>query len=363
MKILIVDDIELNRDILQDMLEAEGYETLTAADGIEALDILETHHSNIQAVLLDLVMPRMDGFALLEEVHTRSWFSNIPFIVISGQNEQQVEIRSLELGANDFIHKPFVKKIVLQRVKNASQLFLHKNFLERLAEQQTWELREQAEQIKNNNEKIIDILGTVVEYRNLESGEHIFRVKAFTHMLARSMMELHPEKGLTPEEAALIVSASPLHDLGKITIPDNIMLKPGRLTKDEFEKMKAHTTNGADMLQRIRGAWDKDYARTCHEICRHHHERYDGNGYPDGLAGDEIPLSAQLVSIADVYDALVNKRVYKEAYPLDKAYDMIVSGQCGVFSPQLLDCFRHARSGFEQLACIDSSLLRGYAQQ
>ena len=349
MKILIVDDIELNRDILEDMLWEEGYQTLTAADGVEALEILERDHEQIQAVLLDLLMPRMDGFSLLETIRHREWFSRIPVIVISCENEQNAEVRSLELGANDFIRKPFIKSVVLKRVKNAIQLYLHTNSLERLVDQQTEEIRRQADQIRKNNERIIDILGTIVECRDLESGEHISRVKKFTAILAEIVMELYPEKGLTKKEADLIVSASPLHDVGKITIPDSIMLKPGRLTPEEFEQMKLHTTNGAEMLQRIEGAWDSDYAKTCYEICKYHHERYDGRGYPDHLQGDEIPLSAQLVSIADVFDALINKRVYKDAYSLDQSYEMILSGQCGIFSPWLLDCFRHGRPAFEAM--------------
>lgn len=356
MKILVVDDIELNRDILEDMLGEEGFETLTARDGAEALEILTEQHQNIQAVLLDLIMPRMDGFTLLKEVRNRRGISDIPIIVISGENELHAELKSLELGANDFIHKPFVRSIVIQRVKNASQLFLHKKSLEKLVAQQTQELWAQAEKIKRNNERIIDMLGTVVEYRSLESGEHILRVKGFTSLLAESMMELYPEYGLTPEKAALIVAASPLHDIGKITIPDNILLKPGKLTAEEYELMKTHTTNGAEMLQRIEGAWDEEYARTCYEICRYHHERHDGHGYPDGLKGDEIPVSAQLVSVADVYDALVNKRVYKDAYSLEESFQMIVSGQCGTFSPKLMECFRHARNKFEALACSECVL-------
>lgn len=349
-KILIVDDVELNREILQDMLEEEGFETVSACDGVEAWELLKEHHSEIHAVLLDLMMPRMDGFTLLEKLSCQSWFSSLAVIVISGKNDLPAEIHSLELGANDFIHKPFVHEIVIRRVKNAVQLFVQKNSLEQLVDQQTKELREQAELLKRNSDKIIDILGTVVEYRNLESGEHISRVKTFTAILAKAMIELYPESGLTQKDADLIAAASPLHDIGKITIPDNILLKPGRLTPEEFELMKTHTTNGAEMLQRIEGAWDHEYAKICYEICRHHHEKYDGRGYPDGLKGEEIPLCAQLVSIADVYDALVSKRVYKDAFAFDQAFSMIMEGQCGAFSPRLLACLRYARSDFEEVA-------------
>lgn len=350
MRVLIVDDVFLNRELLEDILGEAGMETLTAGDGLEALEVLQSQGQNIHAILLDLVMPRMDGFSLMARLKQEERFKEIPVIVISAQNDLPSEVRSLELGANDFIPKPFVRQVVVQRVKNACQLFLHKQSLELLVAQQTQTLRQQASQIKKNNEKIIDILGTVVEYRNLESGDHIQRVKRFTYLLAKSMMELYPEVGLTPEQANLIAAASPLHDVGKITIPDSILLKPGRFTPEEFEQMKAHTTNGAEMLQRIEGAWDADYAHICYEICRHHHERHDGRGYPDGLKGDEIPISAQLVSVADVYDALVSQRVYKDAYPPAVAYEMIVSGQCGQFHPRLLGCLAHARPEMEAFA-------------
>lgn len=348
MKVLVVDDVALNRELLEDFLQEAGMQTVSAADGVEALEILKK--DCVQVILTDVVMPRMDGFALLRYLKQSPEYWDIPVIIISGQNETATEVHSLEQGANDFIHKPFVRQVVVQRVKNAGQLFLHKKSLEELVELQTHELREQTRKIQRNNEKIIDILGTVVEYRNLESGEHIHRVKQFTSLLAASLRELYPEMGVTQEQAEKIVAASPLHDLGKITIPDSIMLKPGRFTPEEFELMKAHTTNGAEMLQRIKGAWDAEYARLCYEICRYHHERYDGKGYPDGLKGDQIPISAQLVSVADVYDALVSRRVYKDAYSPEQAYEMIMSGQCGVFSPWLLQCFRHARAGFEALA-------------
>lgn len=350
MKILIVDDVEQNRETLQEILREKGYQTLTAGDGIEALFVLERHCEEIQTILLDLAMPRMDGFALLQALKQHSRFLDIPVIIISEADRESAELPSLELGAKDFIQRPFSKGVVLQRVENASQLFLYKRSLESLVSEQTQALKKQTTKIRKNTERIIDILGTVVEYRNLESGAHIARVKSFTHILALSLMELYPQTGMTSSQAELIASASPLHDIGKITIPDHILLKPGRLTKEEFELMKTHTTNGARMLERIEGAWDTEYAHICWEICLYHHERYDGRGYPKGLKGEEIPISAQLVSIADVYDALTSKRIYKDAFSPEKTYEMITSGQCGAFSPMLLDCFAHAQQRFEKLA-------------
>lgn len=246
--------------------------------------------------------------------------------------------------------------IVQKRVKNAAGLYKYKMQLEERVEEQTSVLRKayqalkiQAEKLRENNQQIIDMLGTVVEYRNLESGEHIKRVKGYTGILAECAMKEYPEYGLTEEKIHTIVAASSLHDIGKITISDSILLKPGRLTEDEYEYMKSHTIRGCELLDEIDQEWEPDYKKVSYEICRHHHERYDGKGYPDGLKGEEIPISAQLVSVADVYDALVNERCYKDAYSPDEAYRMIINGECGVFSPKLMEVFRKVRRDFEEM--------------
>lgn len=355
-KVLVVDDIEINREILADML-ADDYDVVQAEGGMKALKILKEQHAEFVAVLLDLIMPEVDGFAVLEVMRNQKWIETTPVIVISGENSKEAETRSLGLGASDFIRKPFDQYLVKRRVKNIADLFSYKRSLEKKVETQTETLRKQyrllqlqAEKIRESNAKIIDILGTVVEQRNLESGEHIKRVKGFTRILALEVMREYPEYELTAEKVELIASASALHDIGKIAIPDSILLKPGKLTDDEYEYMKSHASRGGEILQNIEGVWDGTFGTLCYEICRHHHERYDGRGYPDALKGEDIPISAQLVSIADVYDALVTERVYKEAYSLEQAFHMIVSGECGVFNPKLLECFRNVRKEFEALA-------------
>lgn len=355
-RILVVDDAELNRVLLQDILEDE-YEIEMACDGEEAIQKLADQQERIGAVLLDLQMPNKDGFAVLEEMRSQRMIDKIPVLIISGERSAETENRCFQMGAADFIHKPFEPSLVLNRVRNAVNLFMYKNQLEEKVEKQTETLRKQykllqmqAGKLKESNEKIIDILGTVVEYRNLESGEHIRRVKGFTRILANQLMKDYPEYGLTEHQIEVIVTASSMHDIGKITIPDSILLKPARLTKDEFEYMKSHTTRGCDIINQIKDIWDEEYRKVSYDICRHHHERYDGKGYPDGIKGDDIPISAQIVSVADVYDALVCERVYKEAYSPEVAFHMIITGECGVFSPKLLECFRKARGDFEQLA-------------
>ncbi len=355
-RILIVDDAELNRDLLRTILE-ETYDIEEAENGKQALKVLADHWNKIDAILLDIHMPEMNGFEVLVHMKEHNWISKIPVLIISGEHAIEIENQCFEQGVSDFIHKPFDASLVKNRVKNVVELFGYKNELEEKVERQTTTLKSQyqmlqsqAAKLRESNDKIVEILGTVVEYRNLESGEHIKRVKYFTEILALQLMKKYPEYGLTDKKIREIVAASALHDVGKITIPDRILLKPGKLTQEEYEYMKSHTTRGCDMLNAIEGIWTDEYRKTCYDICRYHHERYDGRGYPDGLKGDEIPISAQIVSVADVYDALVSERIYKNAYSKEEAFYMIINGECGVFSPKLLECFRMVKEEFEKCA-------------
>ncbi len=357
-RILIVDDVELNRDLLRTILE-EAYDIEEAENGKQALELLEDHWNKIDALLLDIYMPEMNGIEVLAQMREHNWINKIPVLIISGEHAVEIESQCFEQGVSDFIHKPFDTSLVRNRVKNVVELFGYKNELEEKVERQTATLKSQyqmlhtqAAKLRESNDKIIEILGTVVEYRNLESGEHIKRVKYFTEILADQLMKQYPEYGLDESKVREIAAASALHDVGKITIPDRILLKPGKLTQEEFEYMKSHTTRGCDMLNAIEGIWTDEYRQTCYEICRYHHERYDGRGYPDALKGEEIPISAQIVSVADVYDALVSERIYKNAYSKEEAFHMITNGECGVFSPKLMECFRMVKDKFEK--CADS---------
>ncbi len=355
-KVLIVDDMELNREILTEILEEE-YSVMEAENGRQALEMIEQNLNDLAVILLDLVMPEMDGLEVLAVLQEKGWMKKVPVLIISGEQSLKVEKQCFDFGISDFIRKPFDNALVRRRVNNIAELFMYKNSLEEKVEGQTETLKKQyqllkiqAAKLQKSNTNIIDILGTVVESRNLESGEHVMRVKGYTEILAREMMKEYPEYGLTEKRIEVIVSASALHDIGKIAIPDNILLKPGKLTQDEYEYMKSHTTRGCEILSNIKDVWDEEYEKASYEICRHHHERYDGRGYPDKLKGDEIPVSAQLVSVADVYDALVNERVYKSAYSKEQAFSMIINGECGIFSPKLLECFRNCKKKFEDLA-------------
>lgn len=347
--------MEINREMLGEILE-DKYTIIYAENGKEAIEKVEKQHSQMVAILLDLIMPEMDGYEVLEYLNQHNYIEEIPVLVISGEESIKIEKRCFTMGVSDFIRKPFDNMLVRKRVENLAELYIYRESLEDKISQQTKAIRKQyrllqkqAEELKQKNKNIIEILGTVVECRDMESGAHILRVKAYTEILAKQLMKDYPEYGLTDEMIEIIVSASALHDIGKIGISDTILLKPGRLSAEEFEYMKSHTLRGCDILNNIQGAWDEEYGKYSYEICRHHHERYDGNGYPDGLVGEQIPISAQLVSIADVYDALVNERIYKDAYSKDKAFQMIIQGECGVFSPKLLEAFRKVHKAFENL--------------
>lgn len=297
------------------------------------------------------------AFIVLEALKKCGLYKRIPIVIYCGVSNVEVARWCYEYGAYDYIYPPLDEVIVKARIRNA----IDRNTMTKLMEnkiksqndtlnKQFKLLKMQAEELKSSNNSIIEILGTVVECRNLENGDHVRRVREYSRILATHMMEMYPGTGLTKDRIDMIASASALHDIGKIAIPDNILLKPGKLTKEEFDFMKSHTIRGAEIIEQIKDIWDEAYAKECAEICRFHHERYDGKGYPDGLTGDDIPIGAQCVSIADVYDVLVNERVYKSAYTPDQAFQMIISGECGIFAPKLLECFRKAKAEFEALS-------------
>jgi putative two-component system response regulator len=345
---LVVDDVFVNRDILVEMLGSD-FETLEAADGFEALEMLKLHSGEIAVMLLDIVMPGMDGLEVLKRMNGQGLTEKIPVLVITSENDDGLQVRCHELGVTDFIKKPFDRLTVINRVLNSAELFSYKTELEAKVEAQVSKLNEQARRLYLINSQIIEMLGNIIEARNLESGLHIKRVKDYTRILAEDIMERCPEYGLDPGRIEIIVSASALHDIGKIMVPDSVLLKPGRLTPEEFAEIKLHTTNGCLLLDRAKGIWDEEYMVECYSICRWHHEKWDGRGYPDGLSGNDIPISAQIVSLADVYDALVNERVYKKAFTPEKAYDMITGGECGAFSPALMAAFSACRGRLEEL--------------
>lgn len=354
--IMLVDDNDINRGILAEIFK-DKYNIIEASDGSEAVRLINQEGSKLAAILLDVIMPGMDGYAVLEAmVNHDNLNERIPVLMITADTSTEAERTSYEKGAADVIHKPFDPVIVDRRVSKAIELYDHKNNLEtkvddqtRILKKQFIYLKKQEEKLRYSNEKVIDTIATIIEFRNMESGYHLKRIKGFVRILALTAMNNYPEMGLTPHMIEVLTQASAMHDVGKISVPDSILLKPGRLTSEEFEVMKSHTTRGCEIIEKLKDIQDKEYYEACLDICRHHHERYDGRGYPDGLKGEENSIGAQLTAIADVYDALVSDRVYKSAYPVDKAYEMIKNGECGVFSPKLLACFEFARPDMEKL--------------
>ena len=329
-KILIVDDSEMNRAILADMLESE-YEIIEAENGEEAIGILEERRAELSLILLDIVMPRMDGFGVLEIMNKRDWIEDVPVIMISSESGAAPVKRAYEMGISDYISRPFDSTVVHRRVVNTIMLYAKQKKLAAL-------VMEQIDENEKQSALMIDILSHIVEFRNGESGLHVLHIRILTEQILKHLSQITDKYSFTQEEISLISTASALHDIGKISIPSEILNKPGRLTKEEFDTMKTHTTVGAKMLDNLAFHQDEPLVKEAHAICRWHHERYDGRGYPDGLKGVDIPISAQVVALADVYDALTSERVYKKAIPHEEAVRMICDGECGTFNPLILKC-------------------------
>lgn len=329
-QILIVDDSKINCEILAEILKDE-YRILEAANGEECIDLLKQYGTGISLLLLDINMPVMDGFEVLALMNRNDWIEDIPVIMISSEDGASYVRRAYEMGASDYISRPFDVQVVHQRVSNTIKLYAKQR---RLISLVTDQIREK----EKNNQMMISILSQIVEFRNSESGSHVLHINIITGMLLERLMQKTDQYHLQWSDQFLITTASALHDIGKIGIDEKILNKPGKLTKEEFEIMKTHTLIGASMLKSIEMYQNEKLLQVAYQICRWHHERYDGKGYPDGLKGEEIPISAQVVAIADVYDALVSKRVYKKAFSHEKAIHMILNGECGAFNPLLLEC-------------------------
>lgn len=329
-RILIVDDSEMNRIILSEILQDE-YDIIEASTGEECLRLLEEYGTGLALILLDIVMPGMDGFGVLDYMNRNHWIEEVPVIMISSEDSTAFVRRAYEQGVSDYISRPFDAKVVYQRVFNTIKLYAKQRRLVTLVTEQIYEK-------EKNNQMMISILSHIMEFRNGESGLHVHHINVLTSMLLERLVQKTDRYHLSWSDQLMITTASALHDIGKMGIDENILNKPGRLTKEEFEEMKKHTLIGASMLKSLELYQDEKLVQIACQICRWHHERYDGKGYPDGLKGEEIPIAAQVVSIADVYDALTSERVYKSAYTHEKAIEMILNGECGAFSPLMLEC-------------------------
>ena len=329
-KILIVDDSEINRSLLSDMLSDE-FDILEAENGMEAAAILHVREHEIALMLLDIVMPVMDGFEMLTVMNENGWIKSTPVIMISAETVPAYVDKAYDLGVLDYISRPFDERTVRRRVISTIMLAAKQKELSYMVADQIYEK-------EKDNRMMIEILSNLVEFRNGESGLHVIHIRMLTELLLKSLMEKTDQYKISKKDIPLICNASALHDIGKIAVPMEILNKPGRLTKEEFEIMKTHSAEGAKILGCIPMREKESLIQIGYQICRWLHERYDGKGYPDGLKGEEIPIAAQVVALADVYDALTSKRVYKEAYSHEKAMQMILDGESGNFNPLLLEC-------------------------
>ena len=328
-RILVVDDSEMNRAILCEMLK-DDFEIIEATNGQECISLIEQYGKEISLVLLDIVMPIMDGFEILMYMNRNHWIEDVPVIMISSEESENYIRKAFKFGVSDYISRPFDSKVVYQRVFNTIKLYAKQRRLISMVSDQMHEK-------EKNNQMMVEVLSQIMEFRNGESGLHVVHINTLTRLLLERLVENTDAYNLTPDDCYLISTASAFHDIGKVGIDESILNKPGKLTEEEFETMKKHTLIGASMLDKLEHYKDEKMIKIAYQICRWHHERYDGKGYPDGLTGEQIPIAAQVVSVADVYDALVSKRVYKDAYSHEQAMKMILNGECGAFNPLLME--------------------------
>ena len=329
-QILLVDDSKMNRMILKEILGGD-YSILEAENGQECLEKMQAEAGNIALVLLDINMPVMDGFEVLKAMNANHTIEDTPVIMISSEDSDAAIRRSYELGASDYVNRPFDARIVYRRVTNTIKLYAKQRRLVQM-------VSDQIRARENNTDTLVGVLSHIVEFRNGESGAHVRHIRIITERLLHRLLEISSRYSITAEQQDMIPLASALHDIGKIGIDEKILNKPGKLTPEEFKVIQTHSMLGAKMLHDLDGFAEQPLLQTAYEIARWHHERWDGRGYPDGLKGDEIPISAQLVSLADVYDALTSERCYKKAFSHEKAVQMILNGECGAFNPLLLQC-------------------------
>ncbi|MDR3765529.1 MAG: response regulator [Butyricicoccus sp.] len=333
--LLVVDDYAVNRAILEQIF-ADRYTVMAAEDGETGLAKILEAPERLCAVLLDVVMPGIDGLEVLRRLNRKGLLDTFPIFLITAEASSQVLQESYSLGVMDVISKPVLPYVVRRRVQSVIELYQTRQRLGRTVESQKEKLLRQAEEIIELNQGMVEALAAAIEFRSEESGAHVHRIHDATKCL---LSKTAWGKGLSEQDIQEIALASILHDVGKIAVPDAILNKPGRLTAEEFETMKTHTVQGAALLAQIPQLRRHHAYHYAVDIARHHHERWDGRGYPDGLKGEEISIWAQAVSLADVYDALSCKRVYKSAFPRERVLEMIRNGECGVFNPELLRCF------------------------
>ena len=347
--VLIADEERLGSELLKQIFQND-YDILVVEDGKQTLQTVLQKENEIALIFLDWNLPLMSGYQVLQILQSKEITERIPIMITTAKEEGQIELMAYSMGAMAVLKKPYAAAVVRKRAVRMIELYAHMGKLQDTVLEQEKELKEKHSQLNIFYEKLLDGISTIVEYRSPESERHVKRVKGFTKIMAEVYKTLYPEAELSKEQIEILVRASAIHDIGKIAIPDSILLKPAKLTEEERQVMMSHTTRGCEVLSLLADIQEEEQYKVSYEVCRYHHERHDGKGYPDGLVGDEIPLSARIVSLTDVYDSLVSERIYKKPYDKDTAYHMIMNGECGSFSPDILHCFEKARKLLEHFS-------------
>ena len=345
-----------NRGTFEQIFGAQ-YEVAEEANVFEAIKKVVTSRDRLAAIVIDVAEPQKSAYAIMDAMNKQGLMQHIPvFVMITKETGAEIELTCYRKGASAVIRKPYGPLVIKERLSHWIELYRSKHELELQVKAQSAEMQkqirlmqEQEGSLHNVDERMLDKIATIIEFRNLESKYHIERIRGFSRVLATTVMQNYPEYGITQHKIDVLANACAIHDVGKITISDTILLKPGRLTDEEFELMQSHTTRGCDIVRMLVDMQDKEYYDMCMDIVRHHHEKYDGRGYPDGLRGEENTIYAQIVALADVYDALVSERIYKSAFSPEKAHEMIKNGECGLFSVKLLNCFDIAKGELEKI--------------
>ncbi len=371
-KMLVADHIEMNKSIIHEIFASE-YEIIQTSGSELTFQLMTQYRNTLSMIMINEDIARNFSKDIVKTLTNLKLFENVPVLLVLNQNSARMKQMNIDLPFSDVVSSPVNPYVIQKRVANLVELYSHKCELEDLVQKQTAKILSQNKALKLQQRKIntinndmLDTLSTVIEYRDVESGRHIHRIKKFTEVMLRQLAVRYPKYRMTEEKINLIASASSLHDIGKIAIPDSILLSPRRLTYDEFKIMKEHTVKGCDLLNQLDSVERNEYFTYCYDICRYHHEKYDGMGYPDGLKGDQIPIWAQVVSVADCYDALTSERPYKAAFSHEQAVEMIRTGACGAFSDEMMDCFSACLDEFKKLAAeyadinhADSSVAKG----
>lgn len=347
-KLIVIDDVELNRAILKEAFKKE-FDVLEAENGAVGLQKIKENQSDLAAIFLDIIMPEMDGFGVLQELNISSLIQNIPVFLITTDASSNVIERAYDYGAVDVIPKPFNIMIIKRRVQNMIEYFEAKHKSDSSIVQIDELLQMQRQDLNTSIGSLVGHVCEVIESRSKEESDHARRIREVTKTLAKEFSVEHPEYGLKDNIIDSIANASVIHDIGKVYVSDEILTKPQKLSSEEMEIIRAAPTLGAKLLSSVQGI-PEPFCTFSKEIARSHMERYDGRGYPDGLKENQIPLSAQIVGLAEAYDVLVSKRVYKKAYSHDEAVKMILNGDCGAFNPDLIRAFEKAAPELEKIA-------------